>query len=444
MKKGFSTYWIDTFGCQMNVNDSERSAGLLRHAGLVPASSRNQSDLVLIHTCAVREKAEKKLFSLLGRLRLSKTNHPGMNIIVGGCVAQLHGRSLLDRAPQIDAVIGTHCIHRIPDVLKRLGGETGEKIVDVSRYDRDLFSMPPSLIAHTSTVRAYVTVMEGCSHVCSYCVVPRTRGPERCRPYNEIVAEVEQLIRRGFQEVMFLGQMVNAYRWGKKDLADLLDHVAAIPKLRRLRFTSNHPTHITTKLAEVMRDHANICPQIHLPVQSGSDRILKSMRRGYTSKDYIEKVALLRRIVPDIAVTSDIIVGYPGETEDDFSETMRLLNEVRFDGLFSFLYSSRPGTLAQTFNDDVPLTTKRRRLNELNGWQQACQRARHREFIGTQESVLVDQVNSKGQLCGRTKHLRIVHFHGTESFIGKTVSVEIVDAGANSLTGRWVEGVAPH
>jgi tRNA-2-methylthio-N6-dimethylallyladenosine synthase len=428
----------------MNVNDSERSAGLFRREGLLPAKKHDEADLIFINTCAVREKAEKKLFSLLGRLRILKQKNPRMRIVVGGCVAQLHGRSLLVKEPLIDAIIGTQRIHQLPELLTKLSEGIEDRIVDVSRSDRDLFSIPSSVIAHSNSTRASVTVMEGCNLVCSFCVVPRTRGPERCRPFDDIISEIEDLVSRGFSEVMLLGQTVNAYRWGVHDFSDLLKNVSTIKGLKRLRFTTNHPIYLTMKLMEVMRDHATVCPHIHLPVQSGSDRILTSMRRGYTSAEYIEKTDLLRKHITGIAISSDVIVGYPGETEKDFHDTMRLLDQVGFDSLFNFCYSSRPGTSAQSLLDDVPAKVKRARLNELNEWQQSRQLARNKECIGMRVSVLVDQVNTKGKLSGRTPHLRIVHFEGPAILIGKIVNVEILEVGANSMIGQLAETVSSH
>jgi tRNA-2-methylthio-N6-dimethylallyladenosine synthase len=307
--------------------------------------------------------------------------------------------------------------------------------VDLDRT-ADSFVVPPSAVAHSSAVRAYVTVMEGCNHVCSFCVVPRTRGTEVCRAPQDVVAEVESLVGKGYPEVMLLGQTVNAYRHGDLDFAGLLGLVHGVPGLRRLRFTTSHPEHVSGRLADALRDLPKVCPYLHLPVQSGSDRILASMRRGYTRRQYLETVALLRSRVRGLALSSDVIVGYPGETEDDFRATVDLVDEVGYEGLFVFAYSPRPGTTALRLGDDVTETEKRRRIAVLNGRQQRRQRRRNEAHVGSREEVLVDGVPAPGRLAGRTRHFRIVHLAGPEALLGRIVEVEVTGAGANSLMGK--------
>ncbi len=430
-KKG---YFIETFGCQMNVNDSEKVAGLLRAEGYEPAPSAAEAGVVFINTCAVREKASQKLFHALGRLRRLKQADPGVQIGVGGCVAQLHGAEILERAPQVDVLVGTHTFARVPELLQKARDERQAQ-VDLDRK-ADSFAVPSELVEHGNPVRAYVTVMEGCNHVCSFCVVPRTRGTEVCRPPRAIVHEVEGLVARGVPEVMLLGQTVNAYRFDDVDFPRLLERVGAVPGLRRLRFTTSHPEHMTREVARRLGQIPNLCPYIHLPFQSGSDRILASMRRGYTAAHYRDTVAWLREAIPGLAVSGDAIAGYPGETEADFQATVDLVEQVELDGLFVFAYSPRPGTSALKLDDDVPAEEKRRRVNVLNTLQQRAQARRHAAYVGRVEEVLVEAVDGDGQVSGRTPQFKIVHLPGDAELVGTLVRVEITGAGPNSLLGR--------
>ncbi len=434
-------YFIETFGCQMNVNDSEKVAGMLQARGYEPAGSARQADAVFINTCAVREKAAQKLSHAVGRLKRLRKSNPELKIAVGGCVAQLHGPEILERAPEIDLMVGTHNLAAVPELLDRAW--TGERgLVELDRK-ADRFAVPDEHVAHGNPVRAYVTAMEGCNHVCSFCVVPRTRGPEVCRPAAAIVAEAEAVVARGFPEVMLLGQTVNAYRHGGVDFPGLLERVAAVPGLRRLRFTTSHPEHVDQQLAKAWTRLDNLCPYLHLPVQSGSDRLLASMRRGYTSAEYVEKVELLRAARPDLALTSDVICGYPGETEADFEATLRLVERCRFEGLFVFAYSARPGTTALRLEDDVPEAEKLRRVNVLNSLQQRAQEARNQSRVGSLERVLVEGWDEgKGRLVGRSEHFRLVHFPGTPDHRGRFCDVRVTVAGPNALVGELVS-VAP-
>jgi tRNA-2-methylthio-N6-dimethylallyladenosine synthase len=418
----------------MNVNDSEKVAGLLEADGYEPSRSATDADLVFVNTCAVREKAADKLYHALGRLRASKERNPDLVIGVGGCVAQLQGEAVLKRSPQIDVLVGTHNFVRLPELVRE-ARESGRRLVDLDRK-ADPFGLPDSVVAHSSAVRAYVTAMEGCNHVCSFCVVPRTRGPEVNRPPEAIVAEVASLVARGYREVMLLGQTVNAYRFGDVDFAALLERVGGVPRLERLRFTTSHPEHVTPGLARALRSVPTLCPYLHLPVQSGSDSVLSSMRRGYDRRRYVEIVALLRAHVPDLALSSDVIVGYPGETEEDFAATVSLAEEVGFESLFVFMYSPRPGTAAIRLDDDVADEEKLRRLHVLNGLQQRAQAERNARLVGQLQEVLVDAIGERGRVSGRTRHFRIVHLDGGPELLGRLVSVELVGSGPNALQGR--------
>jgi tRNA-2-methylthio-N6-dimethylallyladenosine synthase len=426
-------YYIETFGCQMNVNDSEKVAGLLEAEGYEKTSSREGADVVFINTCAVREKAADKLYHALGRLKKAKRARPGLVVAVGGCVAQLEGTAVLDRAPQVDVLVGTHNLSSVPDLVRRARAGEGRGVALDRRADS--FDVPIAAVAHSSRVRAYVTAIEGCNHVCSFCVVPRTRGAEVCRDPDAIVEEVRSLVARGYPEVMLLGQTVNAYRYESLDFAALLARVDAIEGLQRLRFTTSHPEHVDARMARALRDLPRVCPYLHLPAQSGCDRILAGMRRGYTRRQYLDTAALLRAHVPGLALTTDVIVGYPGETEEEFQETVDLVEEVGFDGVFVFMYSPRPGTAAVRLPDDVPGDEKLRRLQVINGMQQRAQERQNRSRIGRREQVLVDTVTEKGRVAGRTRDFRIVHLDGDEALLGRTVEIEVTGSGPNALVG---------
>jgi tRNA-2-methylthio-N6-dimethylallyladenosine synthase len=434
MKQPQRRFFIKTFGCQMNVNDSEKVAGLLMADGYERAEHAEDADVVFVNTCAVRERAAEKLYHAVGRLKRLKARKPGLLVGVGGCVPQLQGPAILERARAVDVLVGTHNVAHLPALFRR-AREGVAPLVDLDR-SADSFAVPASSVAHADPVRAYVTVMEGCNHVCSFCVVPRTRGPEACRAPEDVVGEVEALVAKGYPEVMLLGQTVNAYRYKGVDFAGLLARVHAVSGLKRLRFTTSHPEHVDPQLADALRDLPRVCPYLHLPVQSGSDRILASMRRGYTRGQYLETIALLRGRVGDLALSSDVIVGYPGETERDFQSTVDLVDEVGFEGLFVFAYSPRPGTTAFRIEDDVPEGEKRRRVDVLNTRQQRAQQRANARRVGSRDEVLVDRVAGPGRLAGRTRHFRIVHLEGPAGLLGRTVEVEITGAGPNSLTGK--------
>jgi tRNA-2-methylthio-N6-dimethylallyladenosine synthase len=426
-------FFIETFGCQMNVNDSEKVAGLLLAEGHEAATTAEDADFVFVNTCAVREHASEKLFHALGRLRKLKKSRPDLLVGVGGCVAQLQGTAIRDRARGVDLLVGTHAISRVPELLRAARAGEGD-LTDLDRK-ADAFSVPNEAIAHSSAVRAYVTVMEGCNHVCSFCVVPKTRGTEVCRSPGAIMGEVEGLVKRGYPEVMLLGQTVNAYRHGETDFAGLLRRVGAIPGLERLRFTTSHPSHVGEPLARALREVPSLCPHLHLPVQSGSNALLESMRRGYTRESYRATVALLRDAVPDLSLSSDVIVGYPGETESDFEATVEVVDEVGFEGLFVFAYSPRPGTSAFRLGDPIPEEEKKRRVRVLNDHQQRLQGVRNARLLGARVEVLVDSVPGAGRLAGRTRDFKIVHMAGSPDTLGRLADVVVRESGPNALAG---------
>lgn len=420
----------------MNVNDSEKAAGLLEAEGFEAVGDPRQADVVFVNTCAVRERAAEKLYHAVGRYRAVRRENPGLQIAVGGCVAQLQGAEVFGRAPAIDVMVGTHNLARLPELLRE-NRATGVRRFDLDRK-ADAFEVPPERVAHSSPVRAYVTIMEGCNHVCSFCVVPRTRGTETCRPVEAIVDEVRSLLERGYREIMLLGQTVNAYRYDGTDFPELLRRVHDIDeRLWRLRFTTSHPEHVDERTADAFRKLPRLAPYMHLPFQSGSDRILSRMRRGYTSAEYLERLRLLRSARPDIALTADVIVGYPGETTSDFEATVSIAEESDLDGLFVFLYSPRPGTTAFREIDDVPEDEKKRRFRVLNEAQQRRQRARNSTLVGSVQEVVVEALEGD-EATGRTPQFRLVHFDGAGTRIGERVDVRITAAYPNSLKGTSV------
>jgi len=435
-------YFIETFGCQMNVNDSEKVAGLLEADGLDRTDSVQGADVIFVNTCAVRERAAEKLFHAVGRYKGLKKENPALKIAVGGCVAQLQGKEIIERAPAVDVLIGTHNLQDLTRLLHE-ADSTGERRSALDTK-ADAFSIPADLVSHSSATRAYVTVVEGCNHVCSFCVVPRTRGKEVCRSPESIVAEIRSLLDRGYHEVMLLGQTVNAYRFRGVDFPDLLRLVHdADERLWRLRFTTSHPQHVDEKFSRCFAELPRLAPYLHLPVQSGSNNILADMRRGYTADEYLQRLALLREHRRDLALTADVIVGYPGESEEDFDATCRVVQQAEYDGLFIFLYSPRPGTTAIRKADDVPEIEKKRRFKVLNEQQQRQQRSRNQTFVGQVEEVLIDEVQG-GEAKGRTPHFRLVHFDippDSQIAPGTRVDVEIRGAFPNSLRGELVPSV---
>jgi tRNA-2-methylthio-N6-dimethylallyladenosine synthase len=432
---------VTTFGCQMNEYDSARMADVLREAcGFEPTDDPAAADLLLLNTCSVREKAQEKVFSLLGKWRLLKQARPGVVIGVGGCVASQEGEGITERAPFVDLVFGPQTLHRLPAMLEQLRAD-GRSVVDVSFPEIEKFDRLP--VPRAAGATAFVSVMEGCSKYCSFCVVPYTRGEEVSRPVAPVLEEIRSLAAQGVREVTLLGQNVNAYRGpleggGVADLAALIYFVAAVPGIERIRFTTSHPVEFRDSLIEAYRDVPQLASALHLPVQSGSDRILALMKRGHTVLEYKQKIRRLRAARPDITLSSDFIVGFPGETDRDFEATMQLIEELGFDQSFSFLYSRRPGTPAAALPDDVPQEVKQARLERLQAHIDAHSRSISRAMVGTQQRVLVERPSKRDprQLAGRTANNRWVNFDGPVSLIGCFVDVVVTEAMPNSLRGR--------
>jgi tRNA-2-methylthio-N6-dimethylallyladenosine synthase len=434
--------YIQTFGCQMNVQDAEKMALLLEPLGYETTGDPGLADLILVNTCSIREKAAEKIYSQLGRFRTLKQENPRLLIAMGGCLAQQWGDRLFRRAPYVDLVFGTHQIHRLPEMVSELE-RAGRRIVETGFCDRvRSLSIPAQPAA--GAVGTFVTIMQGCNNFCAYCVVPHLRGREESRPLPEILREVEMLADRGIREVTLLGQNVNSYGLtlrGKTDFAELIGAIGRTPGIERIRFTTSHPKDLSARLIACFREVASLCEHIHLPVQSGSDRALRRMNRCYTAAAYREKVAALRRACPEISITSDVIVGFPGEGEEDFRETLELMREIRFDNLFSFQYSEREGTAAVAMDRSVCEGVKRERLRMLQALQEEHTLERNRAHVRRLEEVLVEgpSRNGNGDMTGRTRGNRIVNFPGAPRLIGKTVSVRIVEALPHSLRGEREE-----
>ena len=431
--------FVRTFGCQMNWYDSERLVECLAEEQFVTVDDYRQADLIFINTCTVRDKAEQKAFSYLGRLKPLKRSRPGLIVALGGCVAQQYGRQLLEKWPHLDLVVGTHCMSKVPAMLARYR-VTGERQawIDFS-YD---FADPPDGRPQLEKreVSAYVTIMRGCNNFCTYCIVPMVRGRERSRPSTEIIREVESLVENGVREVTLLGQNVNSYGngvSGEMDFARLLRRVAQVEGVLRIRFTTSHPKDLSPSLMRCFGDLEPLCPHIHLPVQSGSNDILRRMKRGYTRDHYLRLVEDLRDIRHDVGVSSDIIVGFPGETEEDFHLSLSLLEEVRFDSLFSFKYSDRPRTVACRLDGKVEEEVKLRRLQTLQKLQERITLEKNETHVDEVIPVLVEGPSRIGgsQLSGRTVHNRIVNFQGPPHLVGDEISVLIVAGYAHSLQG---------
>ena len=432
---------ISTFGCQMNEYDSARMADVLREsAGLELTDQPELADVILLNTCSVREKAQEKVFSQLGKWRLLKRSKPELLIGVGGCVASQEGEGILTRAPFVDLVFGPQTIHRLPDMIAKLRA-TGRPQVDVSFPEIEKFDRLPQ--PHAAGAAAFVSIMEGCSKYCTFCVVPYTRGEEINRPFGQVVDEVESLVAQGAREITLLGQNVNAYRGPMADgticdLATLVRHIARIEDLERIRFTTSHPVEFTDALVEAYAEVPKLANCLHLPVQSGSDRILALMKRGYTRLEYKQKIRRLRAVRPDISLSSDFIVGFPGETEADFGQTMALIADVGFDQSFSFIYSRRPGTPAAALPDEVPHELKQERLVLLQARVNEQARRISTGMIGSTQRVLVERPSRRDprQLAGRTENMRWVNFDGPAELVDRFAQVQITEAMPNSLRGR--------
>lgn len=426
----------------MNVHDSEQMAVLLKGSGYIQADSVRKADLIIVNTCSIREKAVQKVYSQLGRYGELKRRKPGVILGISGCLAQQMGSELFERMSYLDLVLGTHNIHRLPEILGTLG-KGGAPRLEIQFYETTpslgIVALPPK-----GSVSAFVTVMQGCNNFCSFCVVPYVRGREESRNRGEILSEIRALSESGIKEVTLLGQNVNAY--GKTlgnghNFSELLKAVNEIEGIERIRFTTSHPKDLTGDIINCFGELSHLCGHIHLPVQSGSNRVLERMNRRYTREDYLDKVARLKEVCPGISITSDVIVGFPGETEEDYRQTIELMDEVRFDGLFSFKYSKRSGTAAAAIKDGTCEAEKSRRLRELQILQEKHTLERHLELVGRREEILVDGISRKdpGDLAGRTRSNKIVNFKGMRGMIGETIHVTISEAYAHSLRGERIE-----
>ena len=434
-------YFIKTFGCQMNEYDSARMADVLHAGGDLSATDNPaEADVLLMNTCSVREKAQEKVFSLLGEWRKLKAERPHVVIGVGGCVASQEGEAITKRAPFVDLVFGPQTLHRLPDMIAELR-RTGRSQVDVSFPEIEKFDHLPAPRAEGAT--AFVSIMEGCSKYCSFCIVPYTRGDEVSRPFDSVLDEIRHLSTQGVREVTLLGQNVNAYAGAMSDgavvdLATLIHHVAAVPGIERIRFTTSHPLEFTDSLIEAYANVPQLANHLHLPVQSGSDRILSLMKRGYTALEFKEKVRKLRQVRPGISVTSDFIIGFPGESERDFNSTLALVRDMDLDQSFSFLYSRRPGTPAASLPDEVEPEVKQERLTRLQAQLEAQASAISERMVGTVQRVLVERPARKNahELAGRTENNRWVNFAGPSHLINQFVDVVITELRAHTLRGR--------
>mgnify|MGYP000971404834 FL=1 len=434
--------FIRTFGCQMNEYDSDKMADVLAASEpIIRTDTPEEADIILFNTCSVREKAQERVFHDLGRVRPLKQAKPDLIIGVGGCVASQEGEAIVRRAPYVDIVFGPQTLHRLPQLIaERRHSKKAQ--VDVSFPEIEKFDhLPP---ARTEGASAFISIMEGCSKFCTYCIVPYTRGDEVSRPFDDVLAEVAGLAEQGVGEVTLLGQNVNAYR-GKigsgeetADLAMLIEYIAEIPGIERIRYTTSHPREMTTRLVETYAKVPKLVSHLHLPVQSGSDRVLAAMKRGYTTLEYKSLVRKLRAVRPNISLSSDFIVGFPGETAEDFEKTMRLIDDVGFDASFSFIYSARPGTPAAELTDDTPQDIKLERLMRLQKRIDALAQAVSQSMVGTVQRVLIEGVSKKGadELAGRTDNNRVVNFAGHPRLVNRFIDVRIVSAMPHSLRGE--------
>jgi tRNA-2-methylthio-N6-dimethylallyladenosine synthase len=434
------SFHIITFGCQMNEHDSERMTGILEEQGCAPASIAGDADLVILNTCSIREKAEQKFYSQLGRLKKLKDEKPGLKIAVAGCIAQQEGPSILSRAPYVDLIFGPSDITRLSHVLDK-GLSQPSPLIDTTGDPEYHRKRIPA--ARTDKIKAWVSIMYGCDNFCTYCVVPYLRGRERSRLPEDISDEVRELAQKGYKEVTLLGQNVNSYGKGLEQSADfpsLLRKVNDVPGIERIRFVTSHPRDLSGGLIAAVSALPKVCECLHLPVQSGSDRILVSMNRKYTRNEYLDKITRLRDSVSDLALTTDIIVGFPGETEQDFEMTVKLLEEVRYDGIFAFKYSKRPGTAALKLSGHLPEQVKEARLACVLDLQKAITEKKNKALVGTVQEVLVDGHSKRGgTVAGRTRGNKSVNIDGPASLIGSLVRVKIISTGVNSLTGKICE-----
>ncbi|MCB1604932.1 MAG: tRNA (N6-isopentenyl adenosine(37)-C2)-methylthiotransferase MiaB [Gammaproteobacteria bacterium] len=435
--------FIKTHGCQMNEYDSSKMHDVLHDTHeLTLTENEDEADVILLNTCSIREKAQEKVFSQLGRWRKLKDKNPNLIIGVGGCVASQEGENILKRAPYVDMVFGPQTLHRLPKMLDAVQSEHKAQL-DISFPEIEKFDNLPE--PKKEGASAFVSIMEGCSKYCTFCVVPYTRGEEVSRPLDSVLAEVMELSLQGVKEINLLGQNVNAYRGTTHDgevadLADLIHYVAAIDGVERIRFTTSHPVEFTDALIEAYAHEPKLANYLHLPVQSGSDRILSAMKRGHTALEYKQKIRKLREVRPDISLSSDFIVGFPGETDKDFAATMKLINDIKFDQSYSFIYSKRPGTPAANIEDEVPMSVKKERLQILQETINGFAAEISQQMVGTIQRVLVEGVSKKDpkQLAARTENNRVVNFDGNPRLIGSMIDLEITEAYRNSLQGKII------
>jgi len=436
--------YIKTFGCQMNEYDSAKMHDVLAESEeIIQVDNPEEADILLLNTCSIREKAQEKVFSLLGKWKNWKQDNPNLVIGVGGCVASQEGDAIRQRAPHVDMVFGPQTLHRLPVMVK--GVDTNHKaVVDISFPEIEKFDNLPEPKAEGPS--AFVSIMEGCSKYCTFCVVPYTRGEEISRPFDDVLAEVAQLAQQGVREINLLGQNVNAYRGEMHDgeiadLALLIHYVAAVDGIDRIRFTTSHPVEFSDSLIQAYAEVPELVSFVHLPIQSGSDRVLAAMKRGHMALEYKSKIRRLREARPDLTLSSDFIIGFPGETDADFEQTMQLIEDVGFDHSFSFIYSARPGTPASSLEDNVPMEAKKVRLARLQQRINEMAAAISESMIGSVQSVLVERPSKKDpkQMAGRTENNRVVNFDGSERLIGHFVDVRITEAFANSLQGEFIE-----
>ncbi|MBI5890349.1 MAG: tRNA (N6-isopentenyl adenosine(37)-C2)-methylthiotransferase MiaB [Nitrosomonadales bacterium] len=435
--------YIKTYGCQMNEYDSDKMADVMRAcAGMVQTDKAEEADIILFNTCSIREKAEGKVFSDLGRARALKQANPGLLIGVGGCVGSQEGETIIKRAPYVDMVFGPQTLHRLPQLIAARRA-SGKPQVDISFPEIEKFDHLPA--AQTTHGTAYVSIIEGCSKYCTYCVVPFTRGEEMSRPFADVMREVASLTAQGVGEITLLGQNVNAYRGvtddgDTVDFAFLLQAVAAQPEVRRLRFSTSHPREMTQRLIDLYATEPKLAGHLHLPVQSGSDRILAAMKRGYTALEYKSTVRKLRAARPDISITSDFIVGFPGETDADFEATMKLIDDVGFDASFSFIFSTRPGTPAAEMADETPDEIKMERLRRLQTRIAELEQQVSAAMAGSVQRVVVENISRKdaNELAGRTENNRVVNFPGSPGMLGRYVDVRILSGTMHTLRGELV------
>jgi tRNA-2-methylthio-N6-dimethylallyladenosine synthase len=433
--------YLQTYGCQMNQYDSERIAQLMARMDYESTDRVETADLVILNTCSVRDRAEQKVYSTLGRWKELKEQRAGVIIGVGGCVAQQEGANLLKRLPHLDLVFGTHNIHKLPQMIEQVQASRSRP-VETAFYRQPYYMEDPQGRTDVQGAKAFVTIMQGCNKVCSFCIVPHVRGREVSRPSARIVDEIESLVRHGVKEVMLLGQNVNSYgktSSSEMSFAELLSRVNKIDGLERIRFTTSHPQDLSPELIEAFATLDKLCEHLHLPVQSGADSVLSRMRRGYTRDEYLARINRLRRRCPNVALSTDIIVGFPGETAAEFADTLEMLKQVEYDEIFSFMYSPRPQTVsAKIYDDDVAGELKKARLQQVQSLQREISLRKNRASIGNVEEILVDGKSrlKHGQIMGRTRANRIVNLAGEETLVGSLLPVRIIGATANSLIGE--------